>query len=556
MREEQEAQFKLWDSQFIALRNCSNSFAFVTLNPPLTLMPVLSKTKTFVQFSGHAAAMMALLISWQVQSQSIRLPWSGYGHDAQHGTISAVASQPLNRILWQTPVDLNPQYTDGELAIHYGSPAITRSNTVIVPVKTGAAGGFEVKALTGATGTANWTRTTDYILPPHNWTPSFSTVLTPKNRLYFPGAGGTVYYCDTPDTTNHSPIIGQIAFYGLANYNNKTNAYVKNVFINTPITSDRYGNIFFGFQVTGSTPLNLKSGIARIDYNGSGTWIAAASAAADKAINKVVMNCAPALGNDHKTLYIAVSTRNEGSGYLVALDSRTLAPLAKVHLQDAKNPGKSATLSDNGTASPTVGPDGDVYFGVLENPVPSNHDRGWLLHFNSALTQSKIPGAFGWDDTASIVPAVMVPSYHGGSHYLLITKYNNYADPGLGGDGVNKIAIIDPQNSMADPISGATNVMQEVLTIAGPTPDAEFTNTLPNAVHEWCINSAAIDPFTKSVLANNEDGKMYRWDLTSNTLSETITLTSGLGEAYTPTIIGVDGTVYAINNATLFAIGH
>jgi hypothetical protein len=58
------------------------------------------------------------------------------------------------------------------------------------------------------------------------------------------------------------------------------------------------------------------------------------------------------------------------------------------------------------------------------------------------------------------------------------------------------------------------------------------------------------------VLANNEDGKLYRWDLTSNTLSETFTLTTGVGEAYTPTLIGVDGTVYAVNNAILFAIGR
>jgi hypothetical protein len=33
-------------------------------------------------------------------------------------------------------------------------------------------------------------------------------------------------------------------------------------------------------------------------------------------------------------------------------------------------------------------------------------------------------------------------------------------------------------------------------------------------------------------------------------------LTSGLGEAYTPTLVGVDGIVYAINNATLYAVGH
>jgi hypothetical protein len=60
----------------------------------------------------------------------------------------------------------------------------------------------------------------------------------------------------------------------------------------------------------------------------------------------------------------------------------------------------------------------------------------------------------------------------------------------------------------------------------------------------------------KSILANNEDGKMYRWDLTTNTLSQTVVLTEGLGEAYTPTAIGMDGTAYAINNAILFALGN
>src|SRR5262249_18930647 len=37
--------------------------------------------------------------------------------------------------------------------------------------------------------------------------------------------------------------------------------------------------------------------------------------------------------------------------------------------------------------------------------------------------------------------------------------------------------------------------------------------------------------------------------------SETLVLTPGLGEAYTPTVAGPDGQVYAINNATLFAVG-
>ena len=517
---------------------------------------MLSKTKPIVRFSCHVAATIVLLISGKVQAQSIRFPWNGYGHDPQHDAISPVASQPLNRILWQTPVDLNPQYSGGELFIHYGSPLITRSNTVIVPVKTGAAGGFEVKALAGATGVMNWVQPTDYILPPHHWIPSFSPALTPKNRLYFSGGGGTVYYCDAPDATNVSPVIGQIAFYGLTNYTANTNAYLNNVFINTPVTSDRYGNIFFGFQVTGSTPLNLRSGIARIDYKGNGIWLAASNTVTNATISQIAMNCAPALSNDHKTLYVGVNNGYSGYGYLVALDSRTLAPLASVRLKDVKNPTFDADVDDDGTASPTVGPDGDVYYGVLETPGYSNNDRGWLLHFDSTLTQTRTPGAFGWDDTASIVPSSMVPSYHGNSSYLLMTKYNNYADPGLNGDGVNKIAILDPHSSETDPVSGAT-VMNEVLTIAGPTPDFNLRNpSHPNAVREWCINSAAIDPFTKSVLANNEDGRLYRWDLTSNTLSETNVLTTGVGEAYTPTIVGVNGIVYAINNAILFAIGH
>jgi hypothetical protein len=56
-------------------------------------------------------------------------------------------------------------------------------------------------------------------------------------------------------------------------------------------------------------------------------------------------------------------------------------------------------------------------------------------------------------------------------------------------------------------------------------------------------------------MANSEDGKLYRWDLTTNSFSQVITLSTGVGEAYTPTVIGPDGTVYAINQAVLDAIG-
>src|SRR6185295_17502181 len=101
---------------------------------------------------------------------------------------------------------------------------------------------------------------------------------------------------------------------------------------------------------------------------------------------------------------------------------------------------------------------------------------------------------------------------------------------GWGDDGVNKIAILDPNASQIDAITGIP-IMKEILTIAGPTKEPVAGK--PNAVREWCINTAVVDPATDSVLANSEDGKLYRWDLATNTLSEKITLTAGLGEAYT-----------------------
>jgi hypothetical protein len=97
-------------------------------------------------------------------------------------------------------------------------------------------------------------------------------------------------------------------------------------------------------------------------------------------------------------------------------------------------------------------------------------------------------------------------------------------------------------------VAGVT-VMREVLTILGPTQDGNTTGR-----REWCINTMASDPMRNSILANNEDGRMYRWDLTTNTLSQSIQLTNGIGQAYTPTLVGADGTVFAIADATLYAI--
>jgi hypothetical protein len=338
------------------------------------------------------------------------------------------------------------------------------------------------------------------------------------------------------------------AFYGNANYTSNKAAYDSSVFVDTPVTSDSQGNIYFGFSALPGAPGGLRGGIARIAADGTGSWAAATVLTGDSDIDKAALNSAPALSPDEKTLYLAVNG-GIGKGYLVALDATTLALMSKVLLVDPLSK-QAALVSDDGTAAPAVGPDGDVYFGVLESTYAAHNARGWLLHFDASLAQSKTPGSFGWDDTASIVPAQMVPGYSGASKYLVMTKYNNYGRTGSG-DSRNKVAVLDPNGTQADFIRPSVTVMKEVQTVLGITPDPDY----PGGVMEWCINTAAVDPFSKSILVNAEDGWLYRWDMATNTLSQKVRLTSGLGESYTPTAVGADGTVYAINNAVLFAVG-
>ncbi len=478
--------------------------------------------------------------------------WAGFGGDPTHAARSPASAQTLSAIHWSRPVDLDPQYTGDVLYIHYGSPLVTRANTVIFPVKTGATGGFRFDAVRGATGVDVWSFSTDYLLPPHDWVPSVGGCLTPTHRLYVPAAGGTLLFRDDPDLPGDSPS-GRVAFFGDALYAANAAAFNAAVFVNTPLTSDADGNVFFGVQVTGANPGSLVGSLVRLTPEGSATVVPIPTHSAG--MTKVQHGSAPALSPDGATVYVTVdATDGTGGsdGYLVAASASDLSFVAQVHLVDPKSAG-NALVYDSSTASPTVGPDGDVYVGVLENPFPSNHARGWLLHFDATLSTEKLPAAFGWDDTASIVPSSMVPGYAGPSDYLLTIKYNNYAE--AGGDGVNRLAIVDPNDGAIESVSGILT-MKEIRTVAGVTPDADFLPTFPNAVREWCVNTAAVDPTTRSILVNSEDGTLYRWNLVTNALEEPVVLAPPTGEAYTPTVVGPDGTVYAVNNAILNAVGR
>ncbi len=469
-----------------------------------------------------------------------------FAGDAQHRGVYDAPAQHLNLVRWSTVID---PYTSGSSA-HYGAPVISPSNTVFVSITT--PNGFKVNAVDGATGRLKYSLSTDYIPPiASSWKAAYQPVIAaPASglRLYYPGAGGTTYYITNIDSDTPSAPVQECCYGDLVTYDGNTNGFNSTVFINTPITASADGVIFFGFRVQGSAPAPLNStnsGFGRIDPDGNGLYVLAGPASGDTRISRDSHNCAPALSNDGSTLYVAVKATNDAYGYLLGLDSSTLSTKYKVSLRVPPGTnGAYATISDDATSSPTVGPDGDVFFGIIPGGSP-----GYLLHFSADLRTQKAPSRFGWDHTVSIVSPGLVPSYHGSSSYLLFTKYNYY-----GGADPDRIAVLDPNSTQLDQHyhygPGGLVEMREVLTAIGCTP----LSSSGYYVREWCINAGAVNPATASVFAPSEDGRLYRWDLNANSFTETIRLGPQVGDPYVPAVVGPDGTIFALSGNRLFAV--
>jgi hypothetical protein len=404
---------------------------------------------------------------------------------------------------------------------------------------------FRVDAFEGTTGGRKYTLTNDYITPSGFAGMPYQPVISPLTsgtRLYYAGAGGTVYYVDSADSETPSAPT-QLCFYtDLKSYASNSGSYNSSVFIVTPLTADTNGVVFFGFRVLGSAPpapLNTQTnggGYARVDPAGDSIYVLANEAAGDVYTSVVPQGCAPALSSDTATLYAVVQGFSSRLSHILGLDSTTLATKYSAPLLNPLN-GGVVQVGGGSTASPMVGPDGDVFYGVL-----GNGNRGFLLHFSADLATVKLPGDFGWDHTAAIVPTSMVPSYTGPSPYLLFSKYNDYSG------ALNRIALLDPdvpQNA------NGLNEMREVMTVNSCTP----VYAGPPVV-EWCINTAAVNPATSSIFAPNEDGLLYRWNLVANSMTEAFALRGGVAEPYVPTVVGSDGTVYTIFASTLYALGQ
>jgi hypothetical protein len=213
---------------------------------------------------------------------------------------------------------------------------------------------------------------------------------------------------------------------------------------------------------------------------------------------------------------------------------------------------------DDSSASPTVAPDGSVFFGAYTR---YNYAQGHLMHFSAS---GAYLGAyrFGWDLTAGIVRHGSGPN-----NYSVVIKDNQYGEIGSYCD-VEAVCPSDrtvansggyPESYFVTQLDRNLNVewrFQNTNTFScSRQPDGSVTcvSDHPNGF-EWCVNAVVIDA-NGVVYANSEDGNLFAIN-PDGTLKQKIFQQLALGAAYTPASIGLDGKIYSQNAGHLFVAGN
>jgi len=505
--------------------------------------------------------------------------WPTWGRDNQHGSRSLVRGQPMER------VRLNVTVTNcTQVSQHQGVPLVTAANTVIFAV-TDVVDNFSfcrnsvlvLRALDPA-GNLMWTANTDWIIPPNhvvtaNWVPHYQPVLGgapgPSQRIYYPGPGGTIRWRDNLDQPN--PISsGVIYLDSEQDYQVSRLGYHDTHFVNSGLAVQGEG-LFYSVRVrpNAAFPLLTQDSmdfIVRVNTTDFTNRKRLASYVGGEAFfNNFPTQFIPAFTKDGSRLYWSVTTSGSfGPARMALLEASDLQLVRSTPILDPRSNSQYAWLLQDSTSSPTVGPDGDVYYGVLGARVNGvSRSIGWMMHWDSQLLAAKTVGGFGWDDTASLVDVASVPLYTGSSSYLLFIKFNDYLGR-EGGKGLHRLVLLDPNDQTEPDLRGERNpagqviqVMRRVQSVLAPTPKEAAQNCNGGCEtfqprYEWCVNMGVYDPYSNSVYANSEDSYHYRWHLPTNELVERVYMTTPQLEAYTPTSIGPDGAVYAINKGRLF----
>jgi hypothetical protein len=216
-------------------------------------------------------------------------------------------------------------------------------------------------------------------------------------------------------------------------------------------------------------------------------------------------------------------------------------------------PGGGRVLDDS-SASPTVAPDGSVFYGAYSS---YNYFQGHLMHFDA---KGKYLNAyeFGWDTT----PGIYV---HNGT-YSVVTKDNHYGDSGsycfdetICPSDRTTYAPDYPEQYFITQLSPNLNVEWQFSSNNTQSCSRDASGAVscvsdhPN-FFEWCVNAPAIDS-NGTVFVNSEDGWLYSIGQ-GGKVKDKIFQQLALGAAYTPASLGTDGKIYSQNSGHLVVIGR
>ena len=195
-------------------------------------------------------------------------------------------------------------------------------------------------------------------------------------------------------------------------------------------------------------------------------------------------------------------------------------------------------VTDLGTSSPVVAPDGSILYGAQTS---YNGSRGHMFRFTAAGSFAGAYG-FGWDTTPAIYP-------HDGT-FSVIVKDNTYGRNASGEEtGPFHIRQLSADLSKIEWSFKSTNTRSCRRVSASRLVCADDH---PNGF-EWCINAPAVD-VRGDVYVNGEDGKLYV--IGQGGIERASVFTNlALGAAYTPLALGPDGRIYTQNDGHLFVIG-
>jgi outer membrane protein assembly factor BamB len=529
------------------------------------------------------------------------LAWPQWGRTPQHIGASPVTAQPaqaiLAEILYDPFVEAMKADNGDELLAHYAAPLIDDSRNVYMAFKTGEYQGFgvwdsmtwTVRKLrrTDAGFETAWTFVSDWKPEPLDltgWESVFQPALS-GHDLYVPGLGGTVFRVNTLTGDSEARV-------------NPFSSIDPSRYVAGGLAVAPDGSVIYNvLGLDDSNPIDTtggwlvrvepEGGATRVDY---ATFVPGAPSATDACegvfarsqrpwppsstaappsspcgAQRPGINTVPAIAEDGTIYTLSRAHFNDRYGYLVAVHP-DLTPAWSASLRGILNDGcgvvvpiddslggcrtgahagvdpatndrPAGRVSDQGTASPVVLPDGTILVGTDSS---YNYARGHLMRFDAGGA-AVATYDFGWD----ITPAVFA---HGGT-YSILTKDNHYFGP-TGTSGRYEITSLSPD---LEPkwFFPSTETLDCARDLAG-TMVCVDDGAHPEGF-EWCVNQPAVDA-NGVAFAGSEDGFLYVVDATG-AQRKALFLDTALGAAYTPVSIGPDGVVYVQNNGILFAVG-